>query len=158
MVFEERMDQLRRKEKENRMLNDQIAVLKLAIGKLELEGGGGIDDVEGMGLGVEAEMMEGDMYTSAFHGNQSSFVQEEENLTTQLERLQAARSDLKELHALVARGDESFGTVDGVSGLMTLAKHEKDGRNNDVHAEGGILVMEKSIIVTDDDGEVVNDI
>ena len=162
IVFEERMEQLRRKETENNRHMEQLNILKAALHKMELEGRGRdfnalmIEDdennviVEGGDLSLSFNPQRV-MNTSS---NEYSYVKDDINeLNAQVEKLNAARSELEELQSII-RYDyhNNTGSNNGVSseseGMRgdTVRAGEDNGNDDkqhelQVHPENGLLVM-----------------
>lgn len=116
-----------------------------------------------MGLdrgGADYGVDDGEYYVG-YREDDSSVPVDDSILQSQLEQLRTAKSELMELSEMAKsrRASERGGDFPAMSpvGMLTVAEVDRETRNLEVHAEGGILVMDKSTRETGDDGEVVND-
>merc|ERR1711871_1680250 len=122
MVFEERMDQLRRKDTDVKMLSDQVAILKVALGKLEIDNGRiGIDGRSDSKIEDKVETGDGDY-------DYDEIMPEESLLTSQLEQLQMARSELQELNAVAKSKKVGVEFCSRKGGMLTSVEREKEER------------------------------
>ena len=161
------MEQLRRKETENNRHMEQLNILKAALHKMELEGRGR-DFTDALIIDEEVEddennvIVEGGNLSLSFNpqrvmnisSNEYSYVKDDINeLNAQVEKLNAARSELEELQSIVRHNyHKNTGSNNRVSSESESMRGETVGAGDDsgnddkqhelqVHPENGLLVM-----------------
>ena len=163
ILFEERMELLRRKETENNRNVEQINILKAALGKQELESGGRwlsnaltIDEEEAEGVYLDGNNMIAENNLSLSFtpqramssGSENSYVRDDiDELNVQLEKLHAARSELEELQAIIHH-DQSGNNVDIRSKELKIdvgGDDTDEGNHEEPHTQvqhkDGLLMM-----------------
>ena len=168
IVFEERMEQLRRKEAENNRHIEQLNILRTAISKMELESGGRVlsdvlmDNVQGLYQDDGDNIVVGsDNFSLSFSpqrgtstGSDHSYVKEEiDELNVHLNKLNAARSELEELQEIIRQNhNNNGGNFDVQTGGLridtegsdTISERQHEHKEFEAHPRNGLLVMGQS--------------
>jgi hypothetical protein len=150
IIFEERMNQLRRKETENSFLTEQVAVLKAAIGKLEYEYGI-IKDISDCDYGIfEEEQQEEDLEPSSYEV--CNDIMEK---SIQVQQLMQAREDLKKIHHIVKQVDMNTTTLSHEKEYLTESvENNREISLRDASDTNNKSFDKSTLLYHEDDGQL----